>query len=343
MNVYLLGVIVVSFGLIRSSLQSASYDDLWTEYKAKYNKVYTNPREDALRKSHFIKVQKMIEEHAASSYTWTVGHNQLSDRTEEERRALAERRLSVLKWPAPSAVSGKVDTFPDRSNVESFDLRGNVCMAPIKNQNVPHPLGPEKACGSCWAHASITPIEYQYCKKAGVLEILSEQHIVDCNGKTSNCNGGFATEGWDYLKTNKPMKLSDYPYAGVTGKCAYNAAKTVNVNVATWGKVTTAEKPDENAIISALIENGPLVTAYSANVTNYEFYKSGVFQCPEPAGQADHEVTIVGFGTDAASRLKYWVIRNSWSTEWGMEGYALHLRGTNNCRIESDVGYVKIA
>jgi hypothetical protein len=39
-------------------------------------------------------------------------------------------------------------------------------------------------------------------------------------------------------------------------------------------------------------------------------------------GLVDHAVSLVGFGEDADTGQRYWVIRNSWGTDWGNEGYA---------------------
>jgi C1A family cysteine protease len=48
-----------------------------------------------------------------------------------------------------------------------------------------------------------------------------------------------------------------------------------------------------------------------------------------------HAVTLVGYGNDPVTALDYWKIKNSWSTEWGEDGYVRIARGTNVCGVAS--------
>ena len=38
--------------------------------------------------------------------------------------------------------------------------------------------------------------------------------------------------------------------------------------------------------------------------------------------EVNHAVMIVGFGIDDTTKTSYWIIKNSWNTSWGEQGYA---------------------
>ena len=55
----------------------------------------------------------------------------------------------------------------------------------------------------------------------------------------------------------------------------------------------------------------------------------------------DHAVLAVGYGT--LDGKDYWLIKNSWSTHWGNDGYVLMSQKDNNCGVASAATYVELA
>jgi cathepsin L len=77
---------------------------------------------------------------------------------------------------------------------------------------------------------------------------------------------------------------------------------------------------DQEAVMAALAHIGPL--AVNVQADNWADYHSGVFSgCSNLSNVAiDHVVQLVGYGTDAKLG-DYWLVRNSWDTVWGENGY----------------------
>jgi len=167
---------------------------------------------------------------------------------------------------------------------------------------------------------------------------LSEQNLVDCDhecvefeGEKScdqGCNGGLMWAAFQYVQKSGGIETEgDYPYEGYDEKCKWKKEKGA-VTVTGWKKLPTTE--DELA--AAVAVNGPVSVAINADPVQY--YSSGIISgrgCDPKS--LDHGVLIVGYGEEKGK--KYWIVKNSWGSDWGEEGYFRIARGVNACGIAS--------
>jgi hypothetical protein len=82
---------------------------------------------------------------------------------------------------------------------------------------------------------------------------------------------------------------------------------------------------------------GPVSTSFAVFPSFYTYdSKNEIYEWNGDGQQVGgHAVEIVGWGEE--KDVKYWIIKNSWGTEWGNGGYFRMVRGSNNCEIEENV------
>jgi cathepsin X len=79
---------------------------------------------------------------------------------------------------------------------------------------------------------------------------------------------------------------------------------------------------------------GPLACAIAADDKFYFGYKGGIYSTTTKA-ESDHVITVVGWGkTDEGQ--EFWIVRNSWGSHWGENGFFRIEMHKNNLRLEQD-------
>ncbi|XP_057683222.1 cathepsin S, ortholog 1 isoform X5 [Corythoichthys intestinalis] len=183
-------------------------------------------------------------------------------------------------------------------------------------------------CGSCWAFSSLGALEGQMKKRTGNLVPLSPQNLLDCSSVDGNhgCRGGYITKAYRYVIRNRGVDSERfYPYERQSGKCRYSpkgkAGYCSNFRVLPGG--------DERALKATLADVGPLAVAVNAMLPSFHLYRGGIYDDPDcEAKFINHAVLLVGYGSDRGR--EFWLLKNSWGSAWGEDGFIRISRNRNN-------------
>ncbi|XP_028791793.1 vignain-like [Neltuma alba] len=197
----------------------------------------------------------------------------------------------------------KVDRVPP-----SVDWRKKGAVTAVKDQG---------QCGSCWAFSAVAAVEGINQIKTKKLISLSEQELVDCDTEQNEgCNGGLMEYAYEFIKRIGGLTTeSNYPYKAEDETCDVSKEKHPAVSIDGYENVP---QNDEHSLLKAAA-NQPVSVAIDAGGSDFQFYSEGVFT-GDCGKQLNHGVAIVGYGT-TIDGTKYWIVKNSWGSEWGEQGY----------------------
>ena len=88
-----------------------------------------------------------------------------------------------------------------------------------------------------------------------------------------------------------------------------------------------------------IIKNGPVEAAFEV-YEDFPTYKSGFYKHTTGQALGGHPVKIIGWGTEDGE--DYWLVVNSWNSDWGDNGLFKILRGTDECGIEDGIVAVHV-
>ncbi|RHY25038.1 hypothetical protein DYB32_008546 [Aphanomyces invadans] len=339
MKTFVVAAVVAAVQAFQSD-ETANLKDVaaFVQYMADYDKDYRHHGDDhPLVMKRFKAFQtnlRRIEEHNrgydSGEHTFALGLNHLADLTDDEYKRMLGFKRSGAPSRATSTYVYQNDGVPD-----SWDWRKHNAVTPVKNQG---------QCGSCWAFSAVASLESAYALSTGTLESFSEQELVDCvDGGADDCNhGGEMSHGFVEIIQNHGGKIdkeADYPYTAQSkGKCLAKDDKAIG-HFTSYVNVTSG---DENALKAAVANHAVVSVAIDASSFLFQLYRHGVFSwslCKNGYDELDHGVSAVGYGNYKGK--DFWLIKNSWGTGWGLDGYILMSRNKNNqCGIATDASFV---
>jgi len=224
----------------------------------------------------------------------------------------------------------------------------------------------QSGCGSCWAVAATSSMSDRLCihspNHSIKTEVSTEDLLSCCDSCGNGCNGGDPEYAWKYWHENGLVSGGDYgshntcrPYVfkpcehHVNGtrqpcksfnytpsckkSCEKGYQKSYNEDK-TYGKAPRhlEYKPNGLPLMKEIMTNGPIECGFEV-YKDFVNYRKGVYEFLGWGKYiGGHAVRIIGWGEEHGT--PYWLVANSWNTDWGDHGLFKIIRGRNEVKIE---------
>ena len=299
-------LLATTFFAVCNSQTLLNENEIWsrfTNFQEKFAKKYENVQELETRFAVFREnFRNIITHNADRNQSFTMGVNQFTDLTPEEFKA---QMIRGLKAPVGSFGCG---TFSNSASgaPASIDWRTKGAVTTVKDQG---------QCGSCWTFSSTGAMEGAWAISKGQLIDLAEQELVDCAGLkygSMGCNGGQMEGAFKFIIENGQCAASSYPYTAKDGTCH-------SCSAVAHATSCSDVKPNDQLSLKAAVAKQPVAVAIEADTKYFQSYSGGVLTSSSCGTSLDHGVLAVGYGEENGQ--KYWLVKNSWGTSWGEQGY----------------------
>ncbi|XP_063161978.1 dipeptidyl peptidase 1 [Candoia aspera] len=236
--------------------------------------------------------------------------------------------------PAPLTAeiikeASKLPKSWDWRNVDGFNY-----VSPVRNQ---------ASCGSCYAFASMGMLEarIRILTNNSQTPTLSPQQVVSCSEYSQGCDGGFPyLIAGKYTQDFGIVEEACFPYKGKDSPCIFKN-DCYHYYTSNYYYVGGFYGGCNEALMKLeLVKHGPMAIAFEV-YNDFMYYQGGIYHHTglmdpfNPFELTNHAVLLVGYGSCSHTGEQFWIVKNSWGTSWGEEGYFRIRRGTDECAIES--------
>lgn len=269
------------------------------------------------------------------SYFLTV--NKFSDRTRGEYRRLYAQRVDKesliqnqkgLRYKrAPGSVFETLLSRSDRhqekpriSTTVDWTSSADKCLQEPRDQG---------ECGCCYAMAFMKLYEWFYCRQhKGRQMKFSEQYLVDCGHLSGlqGCVSGSSIQVTKFIQSYGLMPDNLYnPFTGKVEVCAIETSASGVTTTSIDQKLAMKPSKLDSKLLrggsieweAALVEQ-PLVVFLRAE-EEFLDYGGGIYESTHCEPEYGHFLVLVGHGIENGH--PYWLLSNSFGTEWGIGGY----------------------
>ncbi len=216
----------------------------------------------------------------------------------------------------------------------AWDWRTMGKVTPVKDQS---------SCGTCWIFGTIGAFEARILVEEGRVFDFSEQNIACCTDPcwvylhADRCSAG----GWSWLafdtlsKKGAVLETCDpYNVSTINTEPCQEECRPVKMGIDYY--IITDDGANINEIKEAIYTSGPVTAAYYHTSSSAYWYPGYIYYYPSCSNSPNHLITIVGWddcipwpdGTGSGA----WIVKNSWGTSWGNNGYFYLCYGSANIK-----------
>jgi cathepsin X len=225
------------------------------------------------------------------------------------------------------------------------NISGQNFLSSTRNQHIP------QYCGSCWAHGSTSAIADRINilrRGAWPSALISVQNVIDC-ADAGGCSGGDDIPVYQYGHTKGLVDETCNNYQAKDQKCSsfndcgsckpdqtcYPINYETRYMIGDYGNIQGVSQ-----MKAEIYKRGPISCGIDATDALEAFRGGFIFSQYNSDPEINHIISVVGWGT-ATNGTQYWVVRNSWGTPWGENGFFRIVLGQPdyNLAIETDCAF----